>query len=318
MLKQLPLHQDCVVDTRMLCADACHWMPKVLDDESVDLFITDPPYFKVINQKWDYKWRTIDEYLEWCELWISILSQKIRYGGSWYLFGYFRNLASIVPIAEKYGFALRQQVILDKGMQSVAGRKTSTYKMFPNVTESVLFFVKDNRKIIKPILKQRAEELGLKAKEINERLGVKSNGGGMWSIYTGKNICEQFPTRKTWEKLMMVLEMERPYDQYAQTFNNIKGITDVWTDINFYFKNRIHPTEKPFSLIERLILSSSNKGDLVVDPFSGSGVTALSAAVNGRRSVSFEVDDKYFSASVQRLADNDIIAESTHLDAGSL
>ena len=36
-------------------------------------------------------------------------------------------------------------------------------------------------------------------------LGVKSNGGGMWSIYTGKNICEQFPTKEIWTKLEDIL-----------------------------------------------------------------------------------------------------------------
>lgn len=277
-----------------------------LSDKEIDLAITDPPYFKVINEKWDYEWSTPEEYNRWCTTWIEVLSKKIRPGGSWYLFGYFRNLASIIPIAEKYGFYLRQQIVLDKGLQSIAGRKTSTYKMFPNVTESILFLVRDNRKIIKPMLKERANELGLTAKEINTMLGVKSNGGGMWSIYTGKNMCEQFPTEKTWDRLMDVLQLSIPYREYAQTFNPMKGYTDIWTDINFYFKNRIHPTEKPFRLIERLVLSSSNEGDLVVDPFSGSGVTALVSALNNRRAYCFDIDDGYVRAANARLKENGV------------
>lgn len=296
-----------------MLGDACALLPSSLEDGSVDLFITDPPYFKVINQTWDYKWRTIEDYMAWCEAWIGSLAKKTRYGGSWYLFGYFRNLVSIIPIAEKYGFVLRQQIILDKGLRSVAGRKTSTYKMFPNVTETLLFFVKDNRKIIKPLLKARADELGLKAKEINERLGVKSNGGGMWSIYTGKNICEQFPTKETWDRLMHVLEMDEPYEKYAQTFNTIQGLSDVWVDIDFYFKNRTHPTEKPYKLIERLILSSSNQGDLVVDPFSGSGVTALAAFNNSRNSLSIEIDREYHSSSLLRLSDAGVSVSNMQL-----
>lgn len=283
------------------CNDSILSIAKECNDNSVDLAIVDPPYFRVINQKWDYKWKTIEDYVGWSEQWISLLQRKIRYGGSMYLFGYFRHLVSLIPIAEKYGFVLRQQIVINKGMQSVAGRKTSTYKIFPNVTESILFFVKDNRKIIKPLLKSRAEELGLKAKEINERLGVKSNGGGMWSIYTGKNICEQFPTKKTWDKLMTVLEMDMKYEDYAQTFHPQKGLTDVWTDVEFYFKGRIHPTEKPYNLIERLVLSSSNEGDVVLDPFAGSGVTALAAANNGRRSISYEICEEYADAAIERL-----------------
>ncbi len=306
MQKALEFYVRSDANTKLVCGESSKYMSQNLKDRSVDLFITDPPYFKVVNQTWDYQWRTLEDYLQWCEEWISVLSSKIRYGGSWYLFGYFRNLAAIVPIAEKYGFILRQQIILDKGMQSVAGRKTSTYRMFPNVTESIIFFTLDNRKIIKPILKNRAEELGLKAKEINERLGVKSNGGGMWSIYTGKNICEQFPTKKTWDKLMNVLELDEKYEDYAQTFNNIKGLTDVWVDIDFYFRNRIHPTEKPYKLIERLVLSSSNVGDLIVDPFSGSGVTALASAINSRNSISIELSEEYHTASKTRLLEKGV------------
>lgn len=286
--------------------DSLNLMKTDCNDLSVDLAITDPPYFKVIGQQWDYQWRTMNDYVGWCDQWIEVLSQKLRYGGSWYLFGYFRNLVSLVPIAEKHGFVLRQQILLDKGIKSIAGRKTSTYKMFPNVTESVLFFVRDNKQIIKPMLKARAEELGLSSKEINERLGVKSNGGGMWSIYTGKNICEQFPTKRIWERLMRVLDMNEPYEKYAQVFNPIVGYTDIWTDIDFYFNDRIHPTQKPYELIERIILASSKKDDLILDPFAGSGVTALCAENNSRNSILFELDTDYYRDAISFLKTNNI------------
>lgn len=60
-------------------------------------------------------------------------------GGSFYLFGYFRMLSRLLPILEKYGFELRQQIVLNKGMQAVSGRATKNYRMFPNVTESIPF-----------------------------------------------------------------------------------------------------------------------------------------------------------------------------------
>ena len=276
---------------------------KLIKDLSLDLVVADPPYFKVINETWDYKWSTLDDYLGWCERWLDVLAKKLRYGGSLYVFGYFRNLAPFLQLAEARGLELRQQIIVDKGMKSVAGRKTSTYRLFPNVTESILFFTKDNKQIIKPLLKNRATELGLSSKEINERLGVKSNGGGMWSIYTGKNMCEQFPTKATWDKLMKVLEMDLDYYKYAQTFNTIMGVTDVWTDIDFYTKDRIHPTEKPYKLIERIILASTNEGDKVLDPFSGSGITGLVSATLKRECMLFEIDEKYYKASKKRFDD---------------
>jgi DNA modification methylase len=267
-----------------------------------DLVIADPPYFKVVNEKWDHKWKDMNDYLLWTKNWLEVVYKQLRYGGTLYLFGYFRSLAHVVKIAEDLGFELRQQIIINKGIKSVAGRKTSTYKIFPNVTESVLFFIKDNKQVIKPLLKHRAEELGLTPKEINSRLGVKANGGGMWSIYTGKNVCEQFPTKEAWNKLMSALEMNLPYEKYAQTFNkSVSQITDVWSDINFYFDGRIHPTQKPYELIERLILSSTNVGDLVLDPFSGSGITGVVANATGRRADLVELDANYFELSKHKI-----------------
>jgi DNA modification methylase len=273
-----------------------------IKDESIDLIISDPPYFKVIREKWDYIWRTEEDYLEWSKQWIFEASRVLRKGGSFYLFGYFRMLSRLLPILEDAGLELRQQIILNKGMQAVSGRATKNYKMFPNVTESILFLYKDSKPFVKEYLKQRQKELGLKAKDINEALGVKSNGGGMWSIYTGKNVCKQLPTEELWGKLQKILEFEIPYSKISQTFNAQLGVTDVWDDIKFYGeKNRFHPTQKPLDLITRLVLASSNEGDIVLDPFMGSGTTAEACQNNNRDYIGFEIDKEYFDKSIQRL-----------------
>jgi DNA modification methylase len=272
-----------------------------LKDESVDLIIADPPYWKVVGEKWDYKWRTLEDYIEWSILWLIEVERVLRKGGSFYLFGYFRTLVYLIPELDKLNMELRQQIIINKGMQSVSGRATKNYKIFPNVTESILFFVKDSKPFIKDFLKQRQKELGLSSKQINELLGVKSNGGGMWSIYTGKNICKQVPTRELWEKLKIILKFDIPYENISITFNCIMGVTDVWDDISFYERNRIHPTQKPYKLIERLILASSNENDLVLDPFSGSGTTALVARQLNRNFIGIEIDEEYKQSSEERL-----------------
>jgi len=264
-------------------------------DNFFDLTIADPPYFRVVGEKWDYEWRTEPDYLEWCEKWLQKIHKKTRYGGSIYIFGYFRTLSKLVEIAERNGFVLRQQIVIDKGKRSISGRKTSTYKMFPNVTESILFLYKDNRQFIKPLFKTKAKKANLSAKDINEALGVKSNGGGMWSIYTGKNICQQFPTENFWNKITKILDINIKYSEVSVNFNIINGITDVWSDIDFYFKNRIHPTQKPYKLIERLVLSSSNKDDKVLDPFAGSGITGHVCRELERRSFLVELEEEYIN-----------------------
>ena len=268
---------------------------------SVDLVIADPPYWKVIGEKWDYQWRTEHDYVEWSLKWISEVSRILRYGGTFYLFGYFRTLALLVPHLEKLEMDLRQQIVVDKGMRSVSGRATKNYKIFPNTTESALFIIKDNKKMIKPFLKEQQEKKGLSSKQINEALGVKSNGGGMWSIYTGKNVCEQFPTRDLWEKLKVILDFDIPYEKVAQTFSPIMGITDVWRDIDFYKEKRYHPTQKPMSLIKRLVSASSNENDLVVDPFGGSGSTALSSIQLNRDYITIEMDEGYYTTIRERI-----------------
>lgn len=173
--------------------------------------------------------------------------------------------------------------------------------MFPNVTESLLFLIKDNKQFIKPFLKEHQIKKGLSSKEINEKLGLKSNGGGMWSIYTGKNVAEQFPTKELWNKLSNVLDFNLEYEKIAQTFNPIMGITDVWRDIDFYKEKHLHPTQKPLDLITRLVKASSNENDLVLDPFGGSGTTALACKNENRNCISIELEETYCDIAKNRI-----------------
>ena len=268
---------------------------KTINTETVDLVVADPPYWKVIGEKWDYEWRTEKDYVEWSIKWITETSRVLRKGGSFYLFGYFRTLALLVPYFDELGLELRQQIVIDKGMRSVSGRATKNYKLFPNTTESALFIIKDSKPFIREFLKDRQKALKLTSKEINERLGVKSNGGGMWSIYTGVNICEQVPTLELWTKLQDVLEFDLSYDKIAQVYNPQMGLTDVWRDIDFYSEKRFHPTQKPLKLIKRLVEASSNPHDLVLDPFGGSGSTMASCLQLNRQSITIEKDEEYFN-----------------------
>lgn len=282
--------------------DCISGMREKIEEESIDLIIADPPYFKVVGEQWDYLWRTEEDYLEWSKKWIVEASRVLRKGGSFYLFGYFRMLSRLLPILEENGFELRQQIIINKGMQAVSGRATKNYRMFPNVTESILFLCKDPKPFAKNFLKQRQEELGYSAREINEMLGVKSNGGGMWSIYTGKNVCKQLPTEELWCKLQSILQFDIPYSRISQTYNAQMGLTDVWDDVNFYSeKDRVHPTQKPQKLLARLLLASSNENDIVLDPFMGGGSTALACINNNRQYIGFEIDEGYFTKSLARL-----------------
>ena len=75
-------------------ADCISGMSEKIENESIDLIIADPPYFKVIGEKWDYLWRTEEDYLEWSKKWIAEASRVLRKGGSFYLFGYYISIGT--------------------------------------------------------------------------------------------------------------------------------------------------------------------------------------------------------------------------------
>jgi site-specific DNA-methyltransferase (adenine-specific) len=67
-------------------------------------------------------------------------------------------------------------------------------------------------------------------------------------------------------------------------------------------QTREHPTQKPLWLMARLIEQHTNEGDLILDPFAGSGTTAVAAKRMGRRAVVIEQDESYCEIAAKRLA----------------
>lgn len=66
-------------------------------------------------------------------------------------------------------------------------------------------------------------------------------------------------------------------------------------------RSKIHPTEKPLKLMERLILASSNEGDTVLDCCMGSGTTGVACVNTGRNFIGIEKDPEYFKIAEQRI-----------------
>ncbi len=62
-----------------------------------------------------------------------------------------------------------------------------------------------------------------------------------------------------------------------------------------------HPTCKPISILQNLIINSSNEGDVVLDPFMGSGSTAVAAKDNARNYIGFELNEEYYRKSLDRI-----------------
>ena len=64
-----------------------------------------------------------------------------------------------------------------------------------------------------------------------------------------------------------------------------------------------HPTQKPIDLLVRIGMASTEKGDLVLDPFTGSSTTGLACALNGRKFIGIDLEKKYLELSVKRYKD---------------
>ena len=66
-------------------------------------------------------------------------------------------------------------------------------------------------------------------------------------------------------------------------------------------RGKVHPTEKPLKLFEYLVTVSSNEGDMVLDPFMGSGTTGVAAKNTNRNFIGIELDEKYFEIAKERI-----------------
>ena len=298
---------------------------KSLDDRAVDLILTDPPYFRVVKDQWDNQWFTSDEYYAWCEQWIAELGRVAKWSASFWLFGFPQQLTTLLPVIERAGFTFRQQIVVNKGMQAVAGRTSDKLKMFPTATESIFFFHYEARDHIRDLLQAERKRLNMKGCDVNGYLGKATTGGGTFACVASEKKPREhrvYPTRSDWTKLQEIMNLPE-YDDLVYTFNLPRGLTDVWDDINFYDRKvtKIHSTQKPVALMERLVLASSNAGNSVLDIFAGSGSTAVACKMHGREFLGCEIDSEYYTKSLERIKSTVPVQEvaqsilAAHLDA---
>ncbi|MDD5680202.1 MAG: site-specific DNA-methyltransferase [Candidatus Omnitrophica bacterium] len=89
--------------------------------------------------------------------------------------------------------------------------------------------------------------------------------------------------------------------------NNNKQMLSLWsikppmTEEKKYGK---HPTQKPLQLLDRIVLASTKPGDIVLDPFSGSGTTGIAAHREKRQYIGIELEEDYINTSIKRLKDS--------------
>jgi len=84
-------------------------------------------------------------------------------------------------------------------------------------------------------------------------------------------------------------------------FNYQLGQEKAYIEASYKNQNRFHPTEKPVNVLKTWILYLTNENDLVLDPFAGSGSTALACEETKRRWICIEKNDNYFEKAIKRL-----------------
>lgn len=149
---------------------------------------------------------------------------------------------------------------------------------------------------------------------LDQRLGMYFNSWITWHYTQGTGKTRGFSPRHD-DILMFTksddfkfnLDTVRIPQKYYRDRNNMAGANpgDVWAFSHVHYSNperEAHPTQKPEALIARMVLVSSDEGDLVLDPFIGSGTTLRVCQVLERRCIGIELNPEYVALARKRLA----------------
>ena len=123
-----------------------------------------------------------------------------------------------------------------------------------------------------------------------EKVGFKFQNLLVWR----KNSAT--PNKFYMQQLEFILMLRKGHERWV----NDMGMSNCLSVPNI-IGTKVHPTEKPVSLMRVLIEQSTKKGDLVLDPFMGSGATALAAIHSERHYIGYEIDPKYYEVCQKRI-----------------
>lgn len=289
---------------------------KQIETASQDLIIADPPYYKAINEKWDKQWETEQEYLDWCKLWFNECVRVLKPTGSFYCYGNFDILSKQKVLIFDKQLNFRQNITLNKGLKSIAGRTSDKLRMFPTASEYLLFYINQSysfqnndsiNEVFKPIrqyLKGELAKSGLKTKDCRKLMNLTIDAGGLryfsdtsWMMIPEKHYT---PLQLNGFFNMCYQELKQWYDSLSFTFNLPTGTTDVWD----FTPDKVrygHPTQKPQDICQRIIKASSNENDNVLIPFAGSGSEIVACEELKRNWTAFEIEDSYIEIINKRL-----------------
>ncbi len=250
----------------LFCGDCIEWM-KSLAPASVDLVFADPPY-NVKKADWDH-FESHAEYVSWSHAWIAQAARLLKPTGTLYVCGYSEILASLLVSVMPLFKGCRWLVWHYKNKANLGSDWGRSHESIIHLRKgSTLAFNLDNVRI-----PYGAHTLKYPEHPQAETSQYGRNGNG-------KN-------RDNW----------KPNPLGAKP----KDVFDIPTTCNGMGEKTPHPTQKPEELLRKLMLASSNPNDLVLDPFSGSGTTAVVAEQLGRRWLACDSNKQYNEWAIKRL-----------------
>lgn len=248
-------------DGALFTGDSIEWM-KTINDESIDMVFADPPY-NIKKADWD-DFGSQERYIEWSMRWIEQASRILKPTGSLYVCGFSEILADLKHPSMRYFSSCRWLVWFYRN-------KANLGKDWGRSHESILHL--------------RKKDFG----HINYD-DVR--------IPYGKHTLK-YPDHP-----------QADSSQYGRkgshwTPNPLgakpKDVVEIPTTCNGMNEKTPHPTQKPEELLRKLILASSSEGALVLDPFSGSGTTAVVASQLHRQWLACDENPEYNQWATQRL-----------------
>jgi site-specific DNA-methyltransferase (adenine-specific) len=244
-------------------ADAIEWL-KTLPDASVDLIFADPPY-NLGKAEWD-TFESHQHYIDWSLQWIENAARVLKPTGTLYVCGFSEILADIKHPASRYFAGVRWIVWHYKNKANLGNDWGRSH-------ESILHFRKS------PKFTMNIDDVRIPYG--NHTLKYPDHPQAETSQYgTGKK-------RDLW----------RPNPKGAKP----KDVIEIPTTCNGMNEKTDHPTQKPEELVRKFVLASSSPGDVVIDPFLGSGTTAVVAEQLNRKWSGCDISEVYCHWAVDRL-----------------
>lgn len=234
-----------------------------LEDRSVDLVVTDPPY-AIGKDDWD-EFPSLDAYVDWCDRWLAEIARVLAPHGSAYVCGFSEILADVKARSAKRFAGCRWLVWYYKN-------KANLGRDWGRSHESILHLRGEDARI--DVDAVRVPYNGHTTKYPARVQAVSSAYG-------------RGVRRDRWE----------PHPLGAKP----RDVLEVPVICNGMAEKTAHATQKPEALIEKLVTASSRKGQLVVDPFVGSGTTAVVAARLGRNWLAGDADARYVGLARERV-----------------